>query len=134
MLQLEQLRRFDRESLASILQDMHCKEVRALAQAAGLRVKTDGNVTWMASFALSFVVLDEIVKDLFNMSSGVEVRKSKLRKSNIAAPEEIACGFGLFLVIASHDVSVRMSGSPLRSSARPGNGLLQILSLQRLRK
>ena len=96
VLQLEQLRRFDRESLASILQDMHCKEVRALAQAAGLRVKTDGNVTWMASFALSFVVLDEIVKDLFNMSSGVEVRKSKLRKSNMQLRRRLLVGLVCF--------------------------------------
>ena len=68
VLQLEQLRRFDRESLASILQDMHCKEVRALAQAAGLRVKTDGNVTWLPVDDLCAALLDGIFCFVFLLS------------------------------------------------------------------
>ena len=117
VVQLEQLRRLDRKSLGSMLQDMDWTEVRELAQAAGLQtIHKDSNNSWVAVGELRAALLEHMLPE------------------PPAAPEEIAFGFGLFLVIASHDVFVRMSGSPMRSSARPGNGLLQILSLQRLRK
>ena len=49
--QLERLRGEARvngpEGLRAALQDLSVKEVRELAQAAGLRVRTDGNVTWL---------------------------------------------------------------------------------------
>ena len=49
VVQLEQLRRLDRESLGSMLQDMHWKEVRELAQAAGLQtIHKDSNNSWVA--------------------------------------------------------------------------------------
>ena len=117
VVQLEQLRRLDRKSLGSMLQDMDWKEVRELARAAGLQtIHKDSNNSWVAVGELRAALLEHVAPE------------------PPAAPEEIAFGFGLLLVIASHDVFVRMSGSPMRSSARPGNGLLQILSLQRLRK
>ena len=121
VVQLEQLRRSvrtaERKSLGPVLQDMDGKEVRELAQAAGLQtMHKDSNNSWVAVGELRAALLEHMLPE------------------PPAAPEEIAFGFGLFLVIASHDVFVRMSGSPMRSSARPGNGLLQILSLQRLRK
>ena len=121
VVQLEQLRRSvrtaERKSLGPVLQDMDGKEVRELAQAAGLQtMHKDSNNSSVAVGELRAALLEHMLPE------------------PPAAPEEIAFGFGLFLVIASHDVFVRMSGSPLRSSARPGNGLLQILSLQRLRK
>ena len=121
VVQLEQLRRSvrtaERKSLGPVLQDMDGKEVRELAQAAGLQtMHKDSNNSSVAVGELRAALLEHMLPE------------------PPAAPEEIAFGFGLFLVIASHDVFVRMSGSPMRSSARPGNGLLQILSLQRLRK
>ena len=84
----------EREWLRSALQGMKRDEVRELAQAAGLRVRTDGNVNWLSVGDLRaallehlaparsavplelpwhlllclFVVLDGTVKDLFNMS------------------------------------------------------------------
>ena len=88
-------RRAEREWLRSVLQQMKRDEVRDLAQEAGLRVRTDDNVTWLSVgdlraallehlaparwavplelpwhlfLCLSFV-LDETVKHLFNMSS-----------------------------------------------------------------
>ena len=84
----------EREWLRSALQDIKRDEVRELAQAAGLRVRADDNVTWLSVgdlraallehlaparwavplqllwhllFCLSFV-LDETVKQLFYMS------------------------------------------------------------------
>ena len=121
VVQLEQLRRSvrtaERKSLGPVLQDMDGKEVRELAQAAGLQtMHKDSNNSWVAVGELRAALLEHMLPE------------------PPAAPEEIAFGFGLFLVIGCHDVFVRMSGSPMRSSARPGNGLLQILSLQRLRK
>ena len=122
VVQLEQLRRSvrtaERKSLGPVLQDMDGKEVRELAQAAGLQTmhKDGDNNSCVAVGELRAALLEHMFPE------------------QPAAPEEMAFGFGLFLVIASHDVFVRMSGPPMRSSARPGNGLLQILSLQRPRK
>ena len=84
----------ERKWLRSALQGMKRDEVRELAQAAGLRVRADDNVTWLSVGNLRaallehlaparsavplelpwhlllclFVVLDETVKDLFIMS------------------------------------------------------------------
>ena len=121
VVQLEQLRRSvrtaERKSLGPVLQDMDGKEVRELAQAAGLQtMHKDSNNSWVAVGELRAALLEHMLPE------------------PPAAPEEMAFGFGLFLVIASHDVLVRMSGPPMRSSARPGKGLLQILSLQHPQK
>ena len=121
VVQLEQLRRSlrteERRWLRQKLQNKPEKEVRELAQAAGLQtMHKDSNNSWVAVGELRAALLEHMLPE------------------PPAAPEEIAFGFGLFLVIASHDVFVRMSGPPMRSSARPGNGLLQILSLQHPQK
>ena len=122
MVQLEQLRRLvrteERQWLGHVLQDKPEKEVRELAQAAGLQTmhKDGNNNSCVAVGELRAALLEHMFPE------------------QPAAPEEMAFGFGLFLVIASHDVLVRMSGPPMRSSARPGKGLLQILSLQHPQK
>ena len=122
VVQLEQLRRSlrteERRWLRQVLQNKPEKEVRELAQAAGLQTmhKDGNNNSCVAVGELRAALLEHMFPE------------------QPAAPEEMAFGFGLFLVIASHDVFVRMSGPPMRSSARPGNGLLQILPLQRPRK
>ena len=112
----------ERDWLRSALQDFKRDAVRELAQAAGLRVRADDNVTWLSVGDLRaallehlaparsavplelpwhlllclFVVLDETVKDLFNMSSGIEVRKSKLRKSNMQLRRRLLLGLVCF--------------------------------------
>ena len=48
------------EALRSALKDLSAKAVRDLAQAAGLRVRTDGNVTWLRSDELRAAVLEHL--------------------------------------------------------------------------
>ena len=62
--QLERLRGEGRdngpEELRSKLQDFNREEVRELALAAGLRVRTDGNVTWLPVGDLRTALLDHL--------------------------------------------------------------------------
>ena len=67
------------ERLKSALLEYKRDEVRDLAQAAGLRVRTDGNVTWLPVGELRTALLEH------------------LAPSRAAAPEEFAA-FALFSV------------------------------------
>ena len=67
------------EELRSALEDLSAKALRDLAQAAGLRVRTDGNVTWLPVGELRTALLDH------------------LAPQRSAAPEEVAA-FALFSV------------------------------------
>ena len=67
------------ERLKSALLEYKRDEVRDLAQAAGLRVRTDGNVTWLPVGELRTALLDH------------------LAPQRSAAPEEVAA-FALFSV------------------------------------
>ena len=62
--QLERLRGEGRdngpEELRSKLQDFNREEVRELALAAGLRVRTDGSVTWLPVGDLRTALLDHL--------------------------------------------------------------------------
>ena len=106
VVQLEQLRcgarSKGREWLGSALQDINWKEVRELAQAAGLQTRyEDSNHSWMSVGDLRAALLEHVETE------------------PAAAPEEFAAfDFVLFLVISCNGVIVRMSGSPMRSSAR----------------
>ena len=51
------------EALRSALKDLSAKAVRDLAQAAGLRVRTDGNVTWLRSDELRAAVLEHLTSE-----------------------------------------------------------------------
>ena len=68
------------EGLRSALQDLSVKDVRELAQAVGLRVRTDGNVTWLPGGELRTALLEH------------------LAPPGAAAPEEFAA-FLLFCVL-----------------------------------
>ena len=86
VVQLEQLRRSvrtaERTALGPVLQDMDRKEVRELAQAAGLQTRQkDSNKSWVAVAELRAALLEHLLPE------------------PPAAPEDIAFGFGLFLVI-----------------------------------
>ena len=82
--ELERLRGVGRdhgpEALRSALKDLSAMAVRDVAQAAGLRVRTDGNVTWLRSDELRAAVLEH------------------LSPQRSAAPEEFA-RFALFVVL-----------------------------------
>ena len=62
--QLERLRALGRdqgpEKLRSALEELSVKVVRELAQAAGLRVRTDGNVTWLRGDELREALLEHL--------------------------------------------------------------------------
>ena len=62
--QLDRLRRGARRNgpkwLKSAVQDFKREEVRELAQAAGLRVRTDGNVTWLSVGELRTALLEHL--------------------------------------------------------------------------
>ena len=68
------------EGLRSALQDLSVKDARELAQAVGLRVRTDGNVTWLPGGELRTALLEH------------------LAPPGAAAPEEFAA-FLLFCVL-----------------------------------
>ena len=53
-------RRAEREWLRSVLQQMKRDEVRDLAQEAGLRVRTDDNVTWLSVGDLRAALLEHL--------------------------------------------------------------------------
>ena len=68
MVQLEQLRcgvlNAEREWLGSVLQDMTWKEVRELAQAAGLqRIYKDSNNSWVAVGELRAALVEHLAPD-----------------------------------------------------------------------
>ena len=48
------------EALRSALEELSRDEVRDLAQAAGLRVRTDGNVTWLRGDELREALLEHL--------------------------------------------------------------------------
>ena len=68
------------EGLGSALQDLSVKDVRELAQAVGLPVRMDGNVTWLPGGELRTALLEH------------------LAPQGAAAPEEFAA-FVLFCVL-----------------------------------
>ena len=51
------------EALRSALKDLSAMAVRDVAQAAGLRVRTDGNVTWLRSDELRAAVLEHLTSE-----------------------------------------------------------------------
>ena len=92
------------EGLRSALQDLSVKDVRELAQAVGLRVRTDGNVTWLPGGELRTALLEH------------------LAPQGAAAPEEVAA-FVLFCVLCFlFLVSFHIEGV-LRVGVRHGRAL-----------
>ena len=82
------------EELRSALEDLSTKAVRDVAQAAGLRVRTDGNVTWLRSDELRAAVLEH------------------LAPQRSAAPEEFArfALFGVLCFVLNFGNSMAISG------------------------
>ena len=78
-----------REWLGSALQDVNWKDVRELAQAAGLRVRKDGTDTWLSVGELRVALLEH------------------LAPQRSAAPEEFAAFFFLCFVIQKNCVCKR---------------------------